>query len=104
MQYTKDLSTPKSQQKKKLCNGFKHYRNLVTKLSRTNKPSIIIIILQTTKKNRLKTWEGNKLPRNSNKKDNRTVTCLSVDEIAETDPFLISNRLNKVFLNHCTKN
>ena len=43
----------------------------------------------------LKTWEGIKLLVNTNKRNNKTVTCLNVDGIEEMDPFLISKYFNK---------
>ena len=46
----------------------------------------------------LKTWEGIKLIVNINKRNNKTVTCLNVDGVEETDLFVISNPFNKFFL------
>ena len=45
----------------------------------------------------LKTWEGIKLLVNIDKRNTKAVTCLNIDGIEETDPFLISNHFNKVF-------
>ena len=45
----------------------------------------------------LKTWEGIKLLVNINKRNNKTVNCLNVDGVEETDPFVISNHFNKFF-------
>ena len=45
----------------------------------------------------LKTWEGIKLLVNVNKRNNKAVTCLNVDGVEETDPFVISNHFNKFF-------
>ena len=45
----------------------------------------------------LKTWEGIKLLVNINKRNNKTVTCLNIDGVEETDPFIISNHFNKFF-------
>ena len=46
----------------------------------------------------LKTWEGIKLLVNINKRNNKTVNCLNVDGVEETDPFVRSNHFNKFFL------
>ena len=45
----------------------------------------------------LKTWEGIKLLVNINKRNNKTVTCLDVDGIEETDALFISNQFSKFF-------
>ena len=80
-----------------LYNEFKHYRNLVSKLSRISKAKHYHHYFTDHKRNMLKTWEGIKLLANINKRNNKTVTCLNVDGTEETDPFLISNHLNKLF-------
>ena len=41
----------------------------------------------------LKTWERIKLLANINKRNNKTVDCLNVDRVEETNPFVISNHL-----------
>ena len=43
----------------------------------------------------LKTWEGIKLLININKRSNKTVTCLNVDGVEETDPFVINYHFKK---------
>ena len=45
----------------------------------------------------LNTLERIKLLVNINKRNNKTVTCLNVNGIEETDPFLISNHFHKFF-------
>ena len=45
----------------------------------------------------LQTLEGIKLLINVNRKDNKTVTCLDVDETEEMDPLLLSNHSNRFF-------
>ena len=45
----------------------------------------------------LKTCGGIKFLVNINKRNNKTVTCLDVDGIEETDPLFISNQFNKFF-------
>ena len=73
-----------------LCNEFKHYRNLVTKLSRISKAKCYYHYFTDHKKN----LAGKEL----NKRNNKNVNCLNVDGTEETDPFLISNHFNKFFL------
>ena len=45
----------------------------------------------------LKTWEGINLLVNINKRNNKTVTCLNIDGVEETNPFVISNHFNTFF-------
>ena len=45
----------------------------------------------------VKTWKEMKLIVNINKRNNKTLICLSVDGIEEADPFLISNHFNRFF-------
>ena len=45
----------------------------------------------------LKTWGGIKLLANINKRNNKSVTCLNVDGIEETDLVLISNHFHNFF-------
>ena len=49
------------------------------------------------KKNMFKTLKGIKLLININKKDNKTVICLSVDRAEETDLLLVSKHFNMFF-------
>ena len=102
--YKKFIKAKNSAEKNILYNEFKHYRNLVIKLSRIIKAKHYYHYFTDYKKNMLKTWDGISLLVNMNKRNNKTVTCLNVDGIEEMDLFLISNHFNKFFLNHCTKN
>ena len=97
IRYKTIIKAKSSTEKNILYNEFKHYRNLVTKLSRISKAKHYHHYFTDHKKNMLKTWEGIKLLVNINKRNNKTVTCLNVDEIEETDPFLISNHFNTFF-------
>ena len=45
----------------------------------------------------LKTWKGIKSIININKKEKKDINCFKVDDQQATDPFLISNYLNKFF-------
>ena len=45
----------------------------------------------------LKTWNGIKSVININKKERKDIKCLKVDDQQATDPFVISNYLNKFF-------
>ena len=92
--YKKFIKAKHSAQKKILYNEFKHYRNLVTKLSRVSKTKHY---QHYHNKNILKTWEGIKLLVNMNERNQKTVICLNVDGIEETDQFLIYNHFNKFF-------
>ena len=56
------------------------------------------------KNNMLKAWEGIKLLIKINIRNNKTVTCLNVDGIEETSPFLISHHFNKFFSTIAQKN
>ena len=94
--YKKVIKAKSSAGKNILYNEFKHYRNLVTKLSRISKDKHYHHYFTDHKKNMLKTWEGIKLLVNLNKRNNKTVTCLNIDGIEETNPFLISNHFNKI--------
>ena len=95
--YKKFIKAKNSAEKTISYNEFKHYRNLVTKLSRISKAKHYHHYFSDHKKNMLKTWKGIKLLVNINKRNSKTVTCLNVDGIEETDPFLISNHFNKFF-------
>ena len=95
--YKKFIKTKHSAQKKILYNEFKHYRNLVTKLSRVSKTKHYQHYFTDHNKNILKTWEGIKLLVNMNERNQKTVICLNVDGIEETDQFLIYNHFNKFF-------
>ena len=95
--YKKFVKTKNSTEKNILYNEFKDYRNLVTKLSRISKAKHYHHYFTDHKKNMLKTWEGIKLLVNINKRNNKTVNCLNVDGVEETDPFVISNHFNKFF-------
>ena len=94
--YKKFIKAKNSTEKNILCNEFKHYRNLVTKLSRISKAKSYHHFTDH-KKNMLKTWEGIKLLVNKNKRNNKTVNRLNVDGVEETDPFVISNHFNMFF-------
>ena len=95
--YKKFIKTKNSAEKNILYNEFKHYGNLATKLNRISKAKHYHHFFTDHKKNVPKTWEGIKLLVNINKRNDETVTCLNVDGIEETDPFLISNHFNKFF-------
>ena len=95
--YKKFIKAKNSTEKNILYNEFKRYRNLVTKLSRISKAKHYHHYFTDHKKNMLKTWEGIKLLVNINKRNNKTVNCLNVDGVEETDPFVISNHFNKFF-------
>ena len=45
----------------------------------------------------LKTWEGIKSIININTTKNKSINCLSGNDIEETDPFVLSSSFNKVF-------
>ena len=64
----KFITTKNSAEKNILYNEFKHYRNLVTKLSRISKAKHYHHYFTGHKKNMLKTWERIKLLVNINKK------------------------------------
>ena len=74
--YKKIIKAKKSTEKNILCNEFKCYRNLVTKLSRISKVKHYHHYFTEHKKNMLKTWEGVKLLVNINERNNKTVTCI----------------------------
>ena len=95
--YKKFIKAKLSAQKKISYNEFKHYRNLVTKLSRVSKTKRYQHYFTDHNKNILKTWEGIKLLVNMNERNQKTVICLNVDGIEETDQFLIYNHFNKFF-------
>ena len=95
--YKKIIKAKISTEKNILYNEFKCYRNLVTKLSRISKVKHYHHYFTEHKKNMLKTWEGVKLLVNINERNNKTVTCLNVDGVAQTEPFVISNHFNKFF-------
>ena len=95
--YKEFIKTKNSAEKNILYNEFKHYGNLATKLNRISKAKHYHHFFTDHKKNVPKTWEGIKLLVNIKKRNDETVTCLNVDRIEETDPFLISNHFNKFF-------
>ena len=95
--YNKFIQAKNSTEKNILYNEFKHYRNLVTKLSRISKAKYYHYFTDH-KNNMLKTWEGINLLVNINKRNNKTVTCLNIDGVEETNPFVISNHFNTFFL------
>ena len=79
--YKKIIKTKNSAEKKMLYNEFKHYRNLVTKLSRISKAKHYHHYFTDHTKNMLKTSEGIKLLVNINKRNNKIATCLNVDGV-----------------------
>ena len=95
--YKKFIQAKNSTEKNILYNEFKHYRNVVTKLSRISKAKYYHHYFTDHKNNMLKTWEGINLLVNINKRNNKTVTCLNIDGVEETDPFVISNHFNTFF-------
>ena len=95
--YKKFINAKNLTEKNILYNEFKHYRNLVTKLSRISKAKHDHNYFADHKKNMIKNWEGIKLLVNINKRNDKTVTCLNVDGVEDTDPFVISNHFNKFF-------
>ena len=95
--YKKFIKAKNSAEKNILYTEFKRCRNLVTKLSRISKAKHYHHNFTDHKKNMLKTWEGSKLLVNINKRNNKTVNCLNVDGVEETDRFVISNHFNKFF-------
>ena len=71
--YKKSIKAKNSAEKKIFYNEFKHYRNLVAKLSRISKAKHYHHYFTDHKKNMLKTWEGIKLLVNTNKRNNKTI-------------------------------
>ena len=78
-------------------NQFKTYRNIINKFTKFSKRNHYQKYFHEHKKNMLKTWNGIKSVININKKERKDIRCLKVDDQQATDPFVISNYLNKFF-------
>ena len=93
--YKKLTKAKNSTEKNILYNEFKHYRNLITKLSRISRAKHYHHYFTDHKKKLGK--ELNNILVNINRRNNRAVTCLNVDGVEETDPFVIRNHFDKFF-------
>ena len=95
--YKKLLKSRHPQQKERLCNEFKRYRNSINIISRNSKTYHYQNFSQEHKQNMLKTWESIKSIININTTENKFINCFNVGNIKETDPFVLNNSFNKFF-------
>ena len=94
------LKTKNSQQKERLYNKFKRYRNSINILTRNSKANHYQNFLQEHKQKMLKTWECIKSIININATKNKSITWPNVnntEHIQETNTFVLSCSFNKFF-------
>ena len=95
--YKKLLKSKSSQQKGRLYNKFKRYRKSRNILSRNSKGNYYQNSFQEHKQNMLKAWEGIQFIIKINISKSKSFNCLDVNNIEETDPFVLSSSFNKFF-------
>ena len=98
------LKTKNSQQKERLYNKFKRYRNSINILTRNSKANHYQNFLQEHKQKMLKTWECIKSIININATKNKSINCPNVNNPEETNPFVLSSSFNKFFTAITKKN
>ena len=102
--YKKLLKSKSSQQKGRLYNKFKRYRKSRNILSRNSKGNYYQNFFQEHKQNMLTVWEGIQFIININTSKSKSFNCLNVNNIEETDPFVLSSSFNKFFTTIAKKN
>ena len=84
--YNKLLKGKGYQQKERLYNKFKMYRNGINIISRNSKAIQYQNFFQEHKQNMFKTWEGIKSTININTIKNKSINCLNENNTKKTDP------------------
>ena len=105
--YKRLLKSKNYQQKEKLYNKFKRYRNGINILTRnyqlSKSKSLSIFFAKNINKICLKYWADIKSITKINTTKNKSFNCLKVNDTKETDPFVLSSSFNKFFINNCQK-
>ena len=83
--------------KQKLHKEFKKYRNNLNILTRISRANSYQRFFEEHKQNMLKTWEGIKAIINVRNIWKKSITCLNINNIEETDPAILSESFNKFF-------